>query len=683
MELTNKGLEAVDDVCEAIFSYVRMLQKSSIPDYVFDENLQLDELEWRYTTKGPSGNYVQSLATAMDQYPPALIVAGPRRLALKESESTFLSSDKPRMSFKSKEQRDIIKAACTNLVNKLTVDNSFLTVFSKTFKGQTNKVEKWYGTEYNVRPIPMSTLMRWQNTVSAESIGLAYPRQNVFIPSESGLRVKRKPKQQSDAAVKSFDEKMKPNNPPEIIRDDGDEGRWTVYFKQDDRFGKPKAFMIFQLLTSELYSSPTKASLAMLYQQCAADKLNEYTYDARLANLSYDLQVLPRGVRLTFGGYNDNLKTFASYVSSKLASDLDDVLPSNEEEFDRFKDNLLRALSAFNVKQPYAHAIYYSALTQQPRNFQYTNEQLVAALKETTLDELIVYVKTLWASGKGEALIQGNYDKKEALDIVNTLDKTLSFKTITSDQYPSRLKPLPLPVTKPGEQPARLSISEPNPSNNNAASHITLQCLGTSERDHVLIEIISAIIEEPFYDKLRTKQQLGYIVSSGVKAVAQSRTLSVIVQSNVAPAEKITKAMIEFLDGVADRLTPLTSIDIELFVKGLVDRRLEPDTQLAVEVTRNWSEIANGRFQYDRLQAEVAALLSIQKQDIIDFWDQLYIKERRMLISEIVPKTGPTSKAPALSHNLDKHACGDPLETELGINDIEQLRACGETQSLL
>ena len=302
---------------------------------------------------------------------------------------------------------------------------------------------------------------------------------------------------------------------------------------------------------------------------------------------------------------------------------------------------------------------------------------MVAALKETTLDQLVDYVKTLWASGKGEALIQGNYDKKEALDIVNTLDKTLSFQTITSDQYPARLRPLPLPVTKPGEQPTRLSISEPNPSNNNAASHISLQCLGKSERDHVLMEIISAIIEEPFYDNLRTKQQLGYIVSSGVKGVDQSRTLSVIVQSNVAPAEKISKAMIEFLDGVEDRLNPLTSIDIELFVKGLVDRRLEPDKQLAVEVTRNWSEIANGRFQYDRLQAEVAALLAITKQDIIDFWQQLYIKERRMLISEIVPRTGPTSKAPALS----KGYSGGVPQSELGINDIEKLRENGEAQS--
>jgi len=677
VELTNKGLGAIDDVCEAIFSYVRMMQQSSIPDFVFDENLQLDELQWRYTTKGGTGSFVQSLALAMDQFPPSLYVAGPRRLALKETEEKLISSDDPRMSFKTNGQRDIIKEATTDLINRLTVDNSFLTVFSKTFEGKTSKVEKWYGTNFNARPIPMSTLMRWQNAVPAGSIGLAYPRKNVFIPSESGLRVKKRPKE-SDPKALSFEEKIKPITPPTVIRDDGDEGRWTVYHKQDDRFGKPKAFLIFQLLTGELYSTPLMASLAMLYQQCAADRLNEYTYDARLADMSYDLQVMPRGVRLTFGGYNDKLKTFASYVSSKLARDLDDVLPSNEEEFERYKDNLLRALSAFNVKQPYAHAIYYSSLSQQPRNFQYTNDQLVAALKETSLPQLVDYVKTLWATGKGEALIQGNYDKKESLDIVNTIDKTLSFQPISSDQYPARLKALPLPVTAPGENPTRLSISEPNPSNNNAASHITLQCLGKSERDHVLIEILSAIIEEPFYDDLRTKQQLGYIVSSGVKAVEQSRSLSVIVQSNVAPAEKITSSMIKFLDGVSDNLLkPLTSIDIELFVKGLVDRRLEPDKALAVEVTRNWSEIASGRFQYDRLQAEVAALLAIEKHDIVDYWDQLYAnaKERRILISEIVPRTGPTSKEPALSSGYS----GGVPATVLGINDIDQLRANGET----
>lgn len=226
VELTSKGLGAVDDVCEAIFSYVRMMQESQIPDYIFDENLQLDEMDWRYTTKGQPGGYATSLATSMDQYPPSLFVAGPRRIALLESEGKLLASNDPRTSFKSKEQRDIIKSACADLIQRLTVDNSFLTVFSKTFEGKTRKVEKIYGTEFNIRPIPMSTLMKWQNAVPATSIGLAYPRKNVFIPSEKGLKVKKMPKQSVSKAL-SFDEKIKPLPPPTVIRDDGDEGRWT------------------------------------------------------------------------------------------------------------------------------------------------------------------------------------------------------------------------------------------------------------------------------------------------------------------------------------------------------------------------------------------------------------------------------------------------------------------------
>ena len=678
VELTAKGLAAVDDVCEAIFSYVKMLRETPIPDYVFDENLQLDELEWRYTTKGQPGQYVQSIVTSMDKFPPSLYIAGPRRLALKEASNTLITSDAPRTKFQSIEQHEILKASCRDLISRLTIENSFLTVFSKSFEGKTNQVEKWYGTEYNIRPISASTLMVWENCAPAKNLGLAYPRENIFIPSEKGLRVKKPVKKENNPKALTFEEKMKPITPPSVIRDDGNEGRWTVYFKEDDRFGQPKAFMIFQLLTEELYKSPTQAALAMLYQNSAADNLNEYTYDARLAGLTYDFQVLPRGARLTFGGYNDKLEDFASYVTSKLARDLDDVLPASEDEFERIRDNLLRALSAFNVKQPYAHSIYYAGLTQQPRNFQYSNDELVNAMKSTTLTQLQDYVKNLWARGKGECLIQGNYNKQEALEIVDTIDKTLAFSTISEDKYPKRLKALPLPLTTPAQKPVRLGISEPNPSNNNAASQVMLQCLDTSEKSHVLIEIISAICEEPLFNELRTNQQLGYIVSSGVKAIDQSRTLSFIVQSNTATADDLTTSILKFLDDVSDKLiAPLTTVDIELFVKGLTDARLEPDKRLAVEVTRNWGEIASGRFQYDRLQVEVGALLSITKQDIIDFWQKIYVKERRMLISEVVPKTGPVStKEPSIGGSYK----GGVPATVLGIKDIENFREYGEQE---
>jgi insulysin len=72
-------------------------------------------------------------------------------------------------------------------------------------------------------------------------------------------------------------------------------------------------------------------------------------------------------ISLSFsGGYNDKLQDFANYISKKLSKDITDLLPKNEIDFDRYKDQIVRGLSAFDVKQPYAHASYYSKQTLIP-----------------------------------------------------------------------------------------------------------------------------------------------------------------------------------------------------------------------------------------------------------------------------------------------------------------------------
>ena len=101
LELTEKGLSEVDSIIEGVFSYIKMLKNKPIPRYVFQEVLQLNELGWRFSTRGDPGPYVQSLVKSMQEYPPSLYVAGPRRLALKDSEDKLLSTNKPRTSFPS------------------------------------------------------------------------------------------------------------------------------------------------------------------------------------------------------------------------------------------------------------------------------------------------------------------------------------------------------------------------------------------------------------------------------------------------------------------------------------------------------------------------------------------------------------------------------------------------------
>lgn len=666
-----------------------MMNEEDIPNYVFDEVLALNELEWRFLSKGTSGGYAQSLVKSVSDYAsisPTLVVAGPRRLALRDTNSRLLASNSPRTSFASDVQRSEARSATIKLATKFSLDNSIITILSKDFEGKANRAEKWYGTKYGVRMISAATKDKWANSVRADLLGIAFPKPNKFIPAEKGLRVKAKAAGQvGDTRARSFEAKMKPAKPPSLIRDDGDEGRWTVYFKQDSTFDEPKAFLIFQLLTEKVYSSALQAALASLYQSAATDVLEEYAYDARLAGLTYDIQVLPRGIRLTFGGYNDKLEDFAMYVSRKLSRDVADVLPQSDAEFDRYKDNLLRSLNAFNVKQPYAHAVYYSSLLMQPKAFQYSNSDLLDAVQKVTLSDLKAYASSLWSSGKGEALIQGNLDETEALDIVKSIDSTLAFETISADQYPTRLEPIKLPIVKEGSNPTKLAVSEPNSSNNNSATQVVIQCLGESDKDHVMLEIINSILNEPFFEDLRTKQQLGYIVTSALKAIGNTRTISFVVQSNVAQAQKLTESTMKFLNGVrATYLEPLNEGDISVYVKSVVDQKTEPVTRLAIEVTRNWSEIASGRLQFGRPQAEAAAALDVTKEDILKFWDEIYDDSssssgRRILISEIIPSTGSaSSKAPSKSSGYAK---GDKKistakdgSLRLGIDDIETYR---------
>jgi insulysin len=393
------------------------------------------------------------------------------------------------------------------------------------------------------------------------------------------------------------------------------------------------------------------------------------------------VKLSPRGIRLTLGGYNDKLKEFAAYISKKLAGGIKDTLPKDEIEFGRYKDQLMRGLSGFDVKQPYAHASYYAQQTLQARSFQYSNKELRDATRETTLSDLAEYVKTLWSSGKGEALVQGNFDREEALDLVKTVDSVLPFRPIPKSEYPPQLEALPLPTSSAKISPTRLLVAEPNPSNGNSVAHVMLQSLGKSETDHVLIELISSIVAEPFFNELRTKQQLGYVVSSGLKGVGGSRTLTFIVQSSVAPADKLAVEIVKFLDSVEERLlTKLSEGDVASYVKSGIDRRAEPDKDLAVEVTRNWSEIASGRLQFDRIQKEAAALLGVEKKDLLAFWKKLYSGDgRRVLITEMIPRQGVASSPSPLTTTGYK---ATDLATEglvIGIDDIDPFRLSRET----
>lgn len=160
----------------------------------------------------------------------------------------------------------------------------------------------------------------------------------------------------------------------------------------------------------------------------------------------------------------------------------------------------------------------------------------------------------------------------------------------------------------------------------------------------------------------------------GVKAIGKTRFLGFVVQSSIASTEKLTAETLKYLDGVRPKLLEkLSEGDFAVYVKSLIERKTDPDRQLATEVTRNWGEIGSGRLQFDRVQQEVGVLLDLTKSDLLQFWDSIYLgDDRRLLITEMVPRGGKaSSKAPDLSYNTGDGNQGGRL---IGIDDIERLR---------
>jgi secreted Zn-dependent insulinase-like peptidase len=116
------------------------------------------------------------------------------------------------------------------------------------------------------------------------------------------------------------------------------------------------------------------------------------------------------------------------------------------------------------------------------------------------------------------------------------------------------------------------------------------------------------------------------------------------------------------LDKFEVTLIDLSKADFAVYVKGLIDVKTEPDKQLATEVTRNWSEIASGRLEFDRAQREVAALLDLTKEDLITFWRTIYSQDlRRVLI---------TADCPSRRTSILGRACAQALGYARGFEGI-------------
>jgi len=593
VELTSEGLHHTDEVAAIVFGYLQLLREGGIADWVYEECRDVAAMAFRFQEREEPIKLATRITAEMRYFP----------------SEHWLSGSALYFEFSRNQVEHVL--------DKLSPESVWMCVVGRAF-GDTmvlDQREPWYETPFALEVVSPEKIARWKS-MSPET-ALHLPLRNKFIPTDFSLLPPPSENQARPYPIR--------------IRDDD---RWRVHFKQDTTFRRPKTNLYFELLSPMAYYSPRNAALTNLFTQLLVDDLNEFSYDAEIAGLHYGLSNIMTGMRFALRGYNHRILVLFEAIIEKMAS-----FKINEERFQFILASMQREYTNFFMEQPYQHAMYaFSYCTEVPR---WHIRDYVEVSKTLTVKELNNFIPSLFDRMFVEMLAHGNITKEEALGITEVFDRKIPFKRMYNGEYPER-RVAELPMGSDGVIYRQVG---PNKDDSNSSIEVHFQTTFSSIRSDVILELFGEVLNKPCFHQLRTVEQLGYLVFSGIQHIESSQGVRIIVQSTVAAPNKLDERIELFLKRFReDDLENLTEADLRVYIDSLITLKLEKDKRLTQQTNRWWSEIEDRRYQYDRPEREVEALRTVTKVDLLELFDNHISQNapyRRKFSSQVYGKQHP------------------------------------------
>ena len=132
----------------------------------------------------------------------------------------------------------------------------------------------------------------------------------------------------------------------------------------------------------------------------------------------------------------------------------------------------------------------------------------------------------------------------------------------------------------------------------------------------VASNLLAQILSEPAFDILRTKEQVGYFVSSDTWENVESVGWQITVQSEKDPGY-VEKRIEKFLAHMRGVLEKMPETEFEEQKTALAHELAEKLNNILEESARFWSTIRSGYFDFNRREKDLEILRSINKDDVL------------------------------------------------------------------
>jgi insulysin len=527
-----------------------MVKEQPPQEWIVDEMSKLAEVDFKYRQKIPASRTVSGLSGTMQRPIP--------RDQLLSAQSLI---------------RKFNPEAISLGLEALNPENFRISVVSQEFADVVDRKEKWYGTEYKYEKIPEDFMGEIRKAASSalnqRPAELYLPGVNEFVP------------QRLDVEKKDIQE---PSRTPTLIRNDLNVRTW---FKKDDQFWVPKANIRVCLRSPVVGVTPLVAVMGQLYKELVEDSLMEYAYDAEIAGLDYSTAALSNGFDVAVSGYNDKMPVLLEKVLVSMRD-----LEVKDDRFDIMKERLMRGYKNFEYQEPYTQSTSYTRYLTSETSW--TTFELLEELNSVTAEDVRQFFPQALRQMHIEVLVHGNLYKEDALHITNLVESTLKPKRLPPSQWPTRRT-----IELPRGSDYRYERVLRNPDNiNHCVDYIIFIGDDTDRALRAKLLLLSSMGEEPVFNTLRTKEQLGYVVGSNAMVNITLAAWRILVQSEKECAY-LEKRIDSFLVGFEETIRDMPQEEFEAHKVGLINKRLERLKNLNQETGRFWTHITKEAFDFE------------------------------------------------------------------------------------